>query len=143
MGKCWANDTPPTPVVSIISRPSSARRATLRQQPLYERTLAINKEVLGERHPAYAASLKTCVAPPSAGDLAAAKPLFERAIAIKEVLGERHPTMPMPSRTWCILLGAKGDLAAAIPLANQTLDLAERLSGRDAPRPTRESKSLT
>ena len=57
------------------------------------RELAINKELLGERHPAYALSLRNLAhLLRSQGDYAAARPLCEQALAIqKDVLGERHP----------------------------------------------------
>ena len=49
--------------------------------------------MLGERHPDTAASLNNlAVLLEAQGDYAAAKPLYEQALAIhKAVLGERHP----------------------------------------------------
>src|SRR5947209_5384273 len=56
--------------------------------PLANRALTLRKEVLGERHPHYAASLAWVgLLLDGQGDLAAARPLHERALAItKEVL---------------------------------------------------------
>ena len=51
---------------------------------------------MGERHPDTAASLNNlAVLLQAQGDYAAAKPLYEQALAIHEaVLGERHPPPP-------------------------------------------------
>ena len=65
-------------------------------RPLYERALAIRKEVLGERHPVYALSLNNLAALlDKQGDYAAARPLLEQAVAIrKERWASDTPTMP-------------------------------------------------
>jgi hypothetical protein len=48
------------------------------------------------------------------GDLAAARPLFERALAIKEkVLGPEHPSTATILNNLALLVQDQGDLAAA------------------------------
>ena len=60
---------------------------------LYERTLAIRREVVGERHPDTATSLNNLGALlHTQGNLTGARPLFERALAIcEQTLGPDHP----------------------------------------------------
>jgi tetratricopeptide (TPR) repeat protein len=61
------------------------------------------------------------------GDLAAARPLFKRALAIREkVLGPEHPDMVQSLDNLASLLQAQGDLAAAQPL----LERARAMRGK-------------
>ena len=71
----------------------SRRGTTPPPGPSTSRRWRSRKAVLGERHPDYALSLNNLAALlESQGDYAAARPLFEQALAIrKAVLGERHP----------------------------------------------------
>jgi len=96
--------------------------------PLARRAVAIRKELLGERHPDYTASLHNLAFLLfEQGDLAAARSLFERALEIdKEVLGERHPDYAVSLNSLAYLLAAQGDLVAATRFENQALDLTER-----------------
>jgi tetratricopeptide (TPR) repeat protein len=102
-----------------------SRRAAAR--PLYERALAIRKEVLGERHPHHAASLNNlALLLRLQGDYAAARPLFEQALAIcKEVLGERHPDYATSLNNLSALLWAKSDAPAAARLVTQAPEITE------------------
>ena len=97
-------------------------------RPLYERALAITKEVLGERHPDYAASLNNLAELlRSKGDYAGARPLYERAVVIwKDVLGERHPHYAVSLSNLGFLAWARSDVTAASPLLTRALEIAER-----------------
>ncbi len=85
---------------------SSARRA-----------LALRREVLGERHSDYAASLNSLADLLwSQGDYAAARPLYVQALAIrKDVLGEKHPDYATSLNNLAVLLHWQGDYGGAGP----------------------------
>jgi tetratricopeptide (TPR) repeat protein len=64
------------------------------------------------------------------GDLAAARPLSERALAICEkVLGPEHPVTATSLGKLARLLQAQGDLAAARPLYERVLAIREKVLG--------------
>ena len=66
----------------------------------------------------------------SQGDYAAARPLFERALAIREkALGPEHPDTATSLATLAILLQAQGDYAAARPLFERALAVREKVLG--------------
>src|SRR5438094_320413 len=68
------------------------------------------------------------------GELAAARPLFERALAIDEkALGPDHPTTAPSLNNLAYLLQAQGDLAAARPLFERALAICEKALGPDHP----------
>ena len=79
--------------------------------------------MLGERHPDTAPSLNNLAELlDEQGDYAAAKPLYEQALAIrKAVLGERHPDTAQSLNNLAALLESQGDYAAAKPLLEQAL----------------------
>ena len=83
---------------------------------------------MARRHPAYALSLNNLAALlERQGDrYAAARPLYERALAIrKDVLGERHPDYAASLSMLGLLAWARSDLAAADPLLTKALEIAE------------------
>ena len=91
--------------------------------------------MLGERHPDTATSLISLAGLLEAqGDYAAAKPLYEQALAIyKAVLGERHPVTATSLNNLAGLLWKQGDYAAAKPLYEQALAIYKAVYGERHP----------
>ena len=98
----------------------------------------------GERHPNTANSLNNLASLLKAqGDYAAAKPLYEQALAIyKEVLGERHPNTANSLNNLASLLKAQGDYAAAKPLYEQALAIYKEVLGEHHPDTANSLNSL-
>ena len=68
------------------------------------------------------------------GDLAAARPLYERALAIREkALGPEHPDTATSLNNLAALLQDQGDLAAARPLYERALAIREKALGPEHP----------
>ncbi len=68
------------------------------------------------------------------GDLPAARPYYERALAIRErVLGPEHPDTARSLNNLGYLLQAMGDLAAARPYYERALAIRERVLGPEHP----------
>ena len=68
------------------------------------------------------------------GDYAAAKPLYEQALAIrKAVLGKHHPLTAQTLHNLALLLDDQGDSAAAKPLFEQALAIRKRFLGKRHP----------
>ena len=66
------------------------------------------------------------------GAYAAARPLFERALAIREkALGPDHPDAAATLNNFAVLLREQGDLAAARPLYERALAIREKALGPD------------
>jgi tetratricopeptide (TPR) repeat protein len=78
-----------------------------------------------------------------AGDLKAAKPWYERALATrKRLLGPDHPDTALSLNNLAGLLWALGDLAAARPLLEGAADVWERVLGSDHPDTARSFNNL-
>ena len=68
------------------------------------------------------------------GDLAGARPLYERALAIREkVLGAEHPDTATSLNNLASLLQDQGDLAGARPLYERALAICEKVLGAEHP----------
>jgi tetratricopeptide (TPR) repeat protein len=68
------------------------------------------------------------------GDLVAARPLYERALAITEkMLGPEHPDTAKGLRNLARLLQVQGDLVAARPLYERALAITEKMLGPEHP----------
>jgi tetratricopeptide (TPR) repeat protein len=93
------------------------------------------EKVLGPEHPFTAESLNNlAVMRQSQGDYAAARPLFERALAIREkVLGPEHPRTADSLDNLGILLQTLGDPAGARPLHERALAIREKALGPEHP----------
>ena len=106
--------------------------------------MTIRKEVLGERHALYAQSLNNLARLLRAqGDYAAAKPLYEQALAIrKEVLGERHPDYTTSLNNLAAMLKSKGDDAGARRLFEKALAIDKEVRGERNPGYASSPKNL-
>src|SRR5205085_593378 len=91
--------------------------------------------VLGEEHPATATSLNNLgLLLQAMGDLAAARPYLEGALAIcRTALGEDHPDTATSLNNLGYLSKAMGDLAAARRYYEQALEIRRRALGEDHP----------
>jgi len=68
------------------------------------------------------------------GDLAAARPLSEDALAIREkVLGPEHPHTGLSLNNLGGVLQDQGDLAGALPLYKRALEISEKVLGPEHP----------
>jgi CHAT domain-containing protein/Tfp pilus assembly protein PilF len=112
--------------------------------PLAKQALAINKEVLGEKHPVTALSLNNLgLLLRSIGDYAGARPYYEQALAIrKEVLGEKHPATATSLNNLGFLLNAMGDYPAARPYYEQALAINQEVLGEKHPDTANSLNSL-
>jgi tetratricopeptide (TPR) repeat protein len=68
------------------------------------------------------------------GAYAAARPLYERALAIREkALGPEHPDTATTLHNLALLLRAQGDIAGARPLCERALAICEKALGPEHP----------
>jgi tetratricopeptide (TPR) repeat protein len=104
-------------------------------QPLLERALAIDEQVLGPTHPYTASSLNNLAELlKRQGDYATAQPLLERALAIYEqVLGPTHPDTAGSLNNFALLLESQGDYAGAKLLYERALAICEQALGSQHP----------
>ncbi len=96
---------------------------------------SIRKELLGEQHPDYAASLNNLAALYQAmGDYMKAEPLLRQALTIrKEALGEKHPAYAINLNNLALVYQNLGDYAKAEPLFRQDLQIRKELLGEQHP----------
>jgi CHAT domain-containing protein/tetratricopeptide (TPR) repeat protein len=100
-----------------------------------ERIGGILEEILGERHPEYAANLNNVgLLHRAAGDLGRAEPLLARALELRrQVLGEEHPDCAESMQNLGALYQSLGDYRRAEPLFRAALDINRALLGRQHP----------
>jgi tetratricopeptide (TPR) repeat protein len=93
------------------------------------------REGRGPEHPNTAASLNNlALLLGDQGDLAGARPLYERALAIKDKLrGPEHSDTALSINNLASLLHDQGDLAAARPLYERALAIREKVVGPEHP----------
>jgi CHAT domain-containing protein/tetratricopeptide (TPR) repeat protein len=103
--------------------------------PPAKKALLIVKEVLGERHPAYAQHLHNLgVLYESMGDYRAALPLHQKALEVrKEVLGEKHPSSIDSVHNLASLYFSMGEYRTAIPLFRKALRMTRAVWGERHP----------
>ena len=76
----------------------------------------------------------TLVGKVNQGDLAGARPLYERALAIREkAFGPECPATALSLNNLANLLQAQGDLAGALPLYERALAIDENALGHEHP----------
>ncbi|HEY7157800.1 MAG TPA: CHAT domain-containing tetratricopeptide repeat protein, partial [Gemmataceae bacterium] len=103
--------------------------------PVVQQELKLRKELLGEKHPSYAASLNNLAAMHyEMGDYAKAEPLFQQALALhKQVLGQKHPNYATSLNSLAEVYKHMGAYAKAEPLHRQALALRKELLGEQHP----------
>jgi CHAT domain-containing protein/Tfp pilus assembly protein PilF len=103
--------------------------------PLAQKARDLIKEVLGERHPDYAASLNNLALLYQAqGEYAKAEPLYRQALEItKLALGEGHPSYATSLHNLALLYQAQGAYTKAELPSRQALDLRKQVLGEDHP----------
>ena len=104
-------------------------------EPLFVEAVKIFKEMLGENHTGYAASLNNLASlHQEMGDYAKAEPLFVEAAKIfKEVLGENHPSYATNLHNLAGLYYETGDYAKAEPLFVEATEIRREVHGENHP----------
>jgi hypothetical protein len=104
--------------------------------PLVRRALEIRKQIMGEGHPHYAASLNTLGQLYHAtGDYAKAEPLYTRSRELRrQALGEEHPEYAESLNNFGGLCQETGDVVRAESLFRQALGVFQRTLGKEHPR---------
>jgi len=100
-------------------------------EPLFRKTLAIQEEVQGPRHPDTASGFNNLAANLTAqGRAKEAEPLLRKALAIQEeVLGPRHPDTATNYNNLASNLDAQGRAKEAEPLLRKALAIQEVVIG--------------
>jgi CHAT domain-containing protein len=122
-------DRPP----AVADRPNSLARLYVTQgrygetEPLYQESLDINREQLGERHPDVAISLNNLAGLYQAqGRYGEAEPLYQESLNIRqEQLGERHPAVAASLNNLALLYLAQENLLRAIQAFQAGLAIEE------------------
>ncbi len=104
-------------------------------EPLYNRSLAITKEQLGDNHPSTATSLNNlALLYQSQGRYSEAEPLYNRSLAItKEQLGDNHPSTATSLNNLALLYQSQGRYSEAEPLYNRSLAITKEQLGDNHP----------
>ncbi|MEM7530941.1 MAG: tetratricopeptide repeat protein [Chloroflexota bacterium] len=100
-----------------------------------EQALAINEEVLGEKHPHTAASLNNLgFLYQAKGEYEEAKAYYEQALAVwREVVGEKHPDTALSLNNLGFLYQAKGEYERAKAYYKQALAIWREVLGEKHP----------
>ncbi len=99
----------------------------------YERSLAIDRGILGDDHPRVASHLHNlAIVAQNMGDLRGAESLYRAAIAGEErAFGGEHPQTAAARGNYGLLLEREGRLAEAEPLLRGALEVALKVWGAD------------
>jgi serine/threonine-protein kinase len=99
----------------------------------YERSLQIDRHVLGDDHPRVAKRLNNlAIVAQNLGDLPRAEHLYRESIRLHErTYGERHPETAAAKGNFGLLLQREGRLAEAEPLLRSALDAKLSVYGPD------------
>jgi len=97
--------------------------------------LDARRELLGEKHPDYAASLNSLgYLYEKMGDYAKAEPLYRQALDVrKQALGEKHPDYAGSLNNVAYLCESMGEYARAEPLYRQALEVYKQALGEKQP----------
>jgi CHAT domain-containing protein/Tfp pilus assembly protein PilF len=98
---------------------------------LAEKTLAVWKELLGDKHPEYAISLNSvAVLSAALGNAARAEPLYQQVSELrKQVQGEKHPDYASSLNNLAGLYVSQGKYSKAEPLYIQALEIQKQSIG--------------
>ncbi|MDJ0533340.1 MAG: CHAT domain-containing protein [Xenococcaceae cyanobacterium MO_207.B15] len=104
-------------------------------EPLYQQSLTIRKQQLGDNHPDVAQSLNNQAALyESQGRYAEAEPLLQQSLAIyKQQLGGNHPDVAVSLNNLAALYESQGRYAEAETLLQQSLTIRKQLLGDNHP----------
>jgi serine/threonine protein kinase len=99
----------------------------------YERSLEIDRRVLGDDHPRVAIRLDNlAIVAQNMGDLALAERLYKESLRLQErIFGARHPETAAVKGNFGMLLQREGRLAEAEPLLRSALEVELLLDGPD------------
>jgi tetratricopeptide (TPR) repeat protein len=136
LGVLQASDAPRADIAAVLD--DLATVYTREQQwalakQTYERSLQINRSVLGDNHARVTMGLNNlAIVAQNMGDLAKAESLYREAIRRHEhTYGERHPETAAVTGNLGLLLQREGRLAEAEPLLRSVLDAKLAVYGPD------------
>ena len=111
-------------------------RIHLRAESLYQQTLKISKDVLGDQFSDTAASLNGLATLYHAmGDAPRVEPLYRQALTIRQnVLGDQHPITGASLNSLARLYQNIGDYTQAEPLCQQSLQICQDVLGDQHPK---------
>ena len=132
----------PSSALLITSTPLATRNG---HWSLAEQALAIQRELLGERHPDTAKSLSSLAGYINAlGDPKRALELAEQALAIQcELLGERHPDTATVLHNMAGYLQSLGKMQQAYACAQRAFEINKQIFGPQHPSTLRTANLLS
>ncbi len=103
--------------------------------PLYEKSLQIRKEAVGENHLDYASSLNNLATLYlKMGKYSEALPLYKEALKIrKEILGENHSDYATSLNNLGLLYKNMGNYSSALPLYKEAIRIDKKVFGENHP----------
>ena len=106
-----------------------------KSEPLLREALAMDRRLLGDKHPELALDLNALAAVlQDKGDLAGAESTFRQALAMqRELLGDVHPDVANTLNNLAYVLYDKGDTRGALDAETQALDTYRKVFPGDNP----------